>query len=97
MVREVSSAQTHEDRAESARIGEALPDGSYQIRDCNELQAAVQKERTETANTTVVRRFIIRRSIELGCTEHIPDEWEVEISNGGQSGTDNGPYRPSGR
>lgn len=69
---------SHEARMEAARKGEALPDGSYPTRDCGELKDAVQAYGRETGSKPKLRRYLIRRSVELGCTENIPDDWEAE-------------------
>jgi hypothetical protein len=50
-----------------------------EIEDCDALKAAVDKH--EPGDTAEERR-LIKRSIELGCTEHIPDEWGVDVDNG---------------
>lgn len=43
---------------------------------CDDLKGAVQN----TVETDKARqRVLIKKSIELGCVEHIPDSWEVEI------------------
>lgn len=66
-------------RREAASRGEALPDGSYPIRDCDEVKTAVQAYGRETGSKEVLRRHIVRRAIALGCTEHVPDEWSVDV------------------
>jgi hypothetical protein len=73
-----SGRYSSEARMEAARNGEALPDGSYPTRDCGELKDAVEAYGRETGNKAELRRYLIRRSVKLGCTQHIPDEWEVE-------------------
>lgn len=65
-------------RMEAASKGEALPDGSYPTRDCAELKDAVEAYGRETGSKTVLRRYLIRRSIALGCTDVIPDDWNAE-------------------
>lgn len=64
-------------RMEAARKGEALPDGSYPTRDCDELGKAVEAYGRETGSKPKLRRYLIKRSVELGCTEKIPDNWEA--------------------
>lgn len=63
-------------RREAAAAGEAMPDGRYLARDCQELSASIVECEREHAGPTV-RRFLIKRSIELGCTDKIPDSWRV--------------------
>ena len=66
-------------RLQAASRGEALPDGSYPTRDCEELKGAITAyEREKEELRPALRRYLIRRSVQLGCTEHIPDSWEVE-------------------
>lgn len=69
---------SHDARMQAAREGKALPDGSYPTRDCGELKKAVEAYGRETGDKTVLRRYLIRRSVALGCTEHIPDDWRVD-------------------
>jgi hypothetical protein len=47
------------------------------IETCDEIKTAVQKDGTEHGYR---REYVIRRAIELGCTENIPDDWEIEVS-----------------
>jgi hypothetical protein len=77
-VAEDTGKYNHEARMEAARNGEALPDGSYPTRDCAELGKAVEAYGRETGDKAELRRYLIRRSVKLGCTEKIPDEWEVD-------------------
>lgn len=73
-------------RLQAASRGEAMPDGSYPTRDCEELKHAVEaygREKEELRPS--LRRYLIRRSVQLGCTEHIPDSWEVENVRTGES------------
>jgi hypothetical protein len=41
---------------------------------CEELQAAIAKT---GENEKGRQQYLIKRSIDLGCVEHIPDDWEV--------------------
>lgn len=43
---------------------------------CDELKAAIAKT---GENEKGRQQFLVKRSIELGCVEHVPDNWEVEI------------------
>lgn len=70
---------SHDSRMEAASKGEALPDGSYPTRDCEELKHAVEAYGRETGSKPELKRYLIRRSVALGCTEHIPDDWELEV------------------
>jgi len=44
--------------------------------DCEQLKTAVAKTGD---NEKGRQQLLIKRSIELGCIEHIPDNWGVEI------------------
>lgn len=68
----------HEARMTAADKGEALPDGSYPTRDCDELHKAVEAYGRETGNKAELRRYLIRRATALHCTQYIPDSWEVD-------------------
>lgn len=70
---------------EAAHRGEAMPDGSYPTRDCQELGKAVEAYGRETGSKPKLRRYLIKRAVELGCTEKIPDSWEAH-ENGRQPG-----------
>lgn len=54
-----------------------------EINDCEDARTAVQTYESGEDKRPEVKRYIIRRCIELGCTEHIPDKWEVEARNDG--------------
>lgn len=71
---------SQEARMEAASRGEAMPDGSYPARDCEELGHAVHAYGRETGDKAALRRFLIRRSVALGCTDKIPDDWHVKVS-----------------
>lgn len=45
---------------------------------CEELKEAVKSAGDDDQR----RQYLIKRSIDLGCVEEIPDEWEMEIDNG---------------
>jgi hypothetical protein len=72
-----------ESRKKAAQEGAAMPDGSYPTRDCDELKQAIEAYGKETTNKSDVKRYLIHRSVVLGCTEHIPDEWEMEVRHDG--------------
>lgn len=50
-----------------------------EISSCDELKAAIDKH---DPGNKAEERALIKKSIELGCVEHIPDEWGVEVENG---------------
>ena len=44
--------------------------------DCEALKVAVAK----TGEKEIGRQqLLVKRSVELGCVEHIPDDWELKI------------------
>jgi len=47
-------------------------------KDCDELKVAI--DATED-NEKGRQQYLIKRAVELGCVEHVPDDWEVS-SNG---------------
>lgn len=49
-----------------------------EINDCNGVKAAVAQ-----ASSPDEERAIIARALELGCVEHIPDDWGIEVSSDG--------------
>lgn len=70
------SKQSREDAAEK---GEALPDGSYPIRNVEDLKNAIQAfGRSKETDRTKVRRHIIKRARALGSYDLIPDGWKSE-------------------
>ena len=63
-----------EQRRKLAERGEALPDGSFPIRNREDLRDAVQsygraKDRAEA------KRWIERRARELDAEDELPDDW----------------------
>lgn len=63
-------------RREAADKGEAMPDGSYPIRNVAELQDAIRAY-GRAKNKEAVKRFIERRARELGREDLIPDAWKA--------------------
>jgi hypothetical protein len=49
------------------------------VKDCTDIKARIDAG-VEDAR---VRRYLIKRSIDFGCVQLIPDEWEVEVENNG--------------
>lgn len=43
---------------------------------CDELKSAVSATQDSDKGR---QRLLIKKSVELGCVEHIPDSWTVEI------------------
>lgn len=50
-------------------------DDGEEIQDCDSLKAAC--EQAGDSPPPRERRRLIKRAVELGCTEHVPDSWEA--------------------
>jgi hypothetical protein len=46
-----------------------------QINDCNDLDEAIGEYQAGGEKNTNEERRLIERAVELGCTQHIPDDW----------------------
>jgi len=71
---DLSAAARHLAAAE----GEALPDGSFPVRDLDELHKAIHAV-GRSKHPIEVRRYLIRRARDLGATELIPQKWFDEL------------------
>lgn len=61
-------------RAKAAQEGHALPDGSYPIRTCAELDDAIHAYGRAPANHRApLAALIRRRNAELGCNHHLDE------------------------
>jgi DNA-binding ferritin-like protein len=70
-------------REELAKKGEALPDGSYPIRNVAELKKAIKAYgRSNPGDRAKVRRHIQKRARSLKSADLIPDEWKNLSSTG---------------
>jgi len=59
---------SEEERMELARKGEALPDGSYPMPDCDAVRRAIDSYgRAPESHRRSLSRLIIKRNNELGC------------------------------
>lgn len=68
-------------REQAADKGEALPDGSYPIRNVEDLKNAIQAYgRAKESERAKVRRHIMKRARALGKADLIPDEWKNAAS-----------------
>jgi hypothetical protein len=64
-------------RERLAKEGKALPDGSYPIRDVNELRAAISGYgRSKPGKRAAVRKHIMKRARALGKYELVPEKWK---------------------
>jgi hypothetical protein len=72
----VFGAITEEVRKKAAADGDALPDGSYPIRNVSDLKNAIQAYgRANPADRAKVRRHIMSRARALGAADLIPESW----------------------
>jgi hypothetical protein len=68
---------SEEERSELADKGFALPDGSYPIRNEQDLRNAIQAYgRAKREKRVTVRKHIVKRAKALGKANLIPDEWK---------------------
>lgn len=72
-----ASGPSEEVRQKLAETGEALPDGSYPIRNVSELKKAIKAYgRSKPGKRSAVRKHISKRARALKHPELIPDEWK---------------------
>jgi hypothetical protein len=65
-------------REKLASEGKALPDGSYPIRDVEDLKNAIQAYgRSKPSKRAAVRRHIIKKARGLGKSELVPEKWKT--------------------
>lgn len=63
---------SEEERMRLAREGEALPDGSYPMPDCDAVRRAIDSYgRAPDSHRAALRRLIRRRNDELSCGHHL--------------------------
>lgn len=63
---------TEDERAELARQGHALPDGSYPMPDCGAVSDAIDSYgRAPESHRPALRALIRRRNDELACGHHL--------------------------
>jgi len=67
---------TEEERKELAKKGQALPDGSYPIRNMQDLKNAIRAYgRSPLKGRMDVRKHIIKRALDLDARDLIPEQW----------------------
>lgn len=66
-----------EARERAAERDEALPDGSYPIRNKGDLQRAIQSY-GRASDKDKVKKWIIKRARELDAVDMLPESWNVE-------------------
>jgi DNA-binding ferritin-like protein len=79
----VAAGPSDKVREKLAKSGEALPDGSYPIRNVSDLRKAVHAYgRSKPSDRAKVRRHISKRAKALGKPDMIPDEWKTASASG---------------
>lgn len=68
------------DRDEMAKSGEAMPDGSYPIRDAEDVGNAVRAVGRGGADHDAIRRHVIKRADAIGESSQVPDDWNADGS-----------------
>lgn len=68
---------SEEDRAKMTEAGEALPDGSYPIKDEEDLKNAIQAY-GRAKDKAAAKAHIMKRAKDLGMEEMIPENWAEE-------------------
>lgn len=66
---------TAHQRREWAASGIAMPDGSYYIRNADDLDNAINAVGRGGASHDAIRRHIIKRAAALGLSARIPANW----------------------
>ena len=73
---------SRDDREKLAKKGQALPDGSYPIRDVEDLKNAIQAYgRSKKSDRPEVRKHIMKRAHQLNYRHLIPDNWKTAASD----------------
>lgn len=53
-----------------------------EVENCEQLSTRIDAAKQQTDNADE-RRYLVKRAIELGCVEKIPDEWGIEVEGNG--------------
>jgi uncharacterized membrane protein YkoI len=76
-----------ETRKTMAEAGEALPDGSFPIKDAEDLQNAIQAF-GRAGDKAAAKAHIMKRAKELGKEDMIPEGWGSDMAEGEKSAED---------
>jgi len=68
------------ERDDAVKKGQAMPDGSYPIRNVGELDKAIHAVGRGRADHDAIRRHIIKQAKKLNAESHIPDNWNADGS-----------------
>lgn len=77
---EVRDKYSDKDRKQGAKEGWALPDGSYPIKDREDVQNAIKTAGLGSAADATIRKHIIERAAAIGASDLIPDSWNKDGS-----------------
>jgi len=77
---EYRAKYTDDDRKTMAKSGEAMPDGSYPIKDKADLDNAIHAVGRGGSDHDAIRKHIIARAHALGAPDAIPDNWGADGS-----------------
>lgn len=77
VVTEEKAMYSEEERAAMAEAGEALPDGSYPIKDVEDLKNAIQAY-GRAKDKGAAKEHIIKRANDLDAADLIPEEWSAD-------------------
>jgi hypothetical protein len=53
---------------------ETASESHSEPQDCAQLKTAIEQTKE---NEQGRQQYLVKRAVELGCTEHIPDDWEI--------------------
>jgi HK97 family phage prohead protease len=68
------------DRQQGAKEGWAMPDGSYPIKDTEDLGNAIHAVGRGGSSHDAIRKHIISRAKALGASDQVPDSWNADGS-----------------
>ena len=71
---------TQDDRDEMAKSGEAMSDGSYPIKDEEDLRRAIKAVGRGGASHNAIRKHIMARAKALELSNLIPENWQEDGS-----------------
>lgn len=84
-----------ESRQEAWEKGHALPPDTeggeprYPIESCDDVKNAVADYHRSPGGGETERAFITRRAVDLGCTQHLPEDWRlVKVEGEDDDGTE---------
>jgi HK97 family phage prohead protease len=78
--KEVRDKYKQSDRDDMAKSGQAMPDGSYPIRDAEDLTRAIRAVGRGGADHDAIRKHIMACAKKLNLSDQIPDNWNSDGS-----------------